>query len=238
MKKLVLFMTATVTLVVLISGICAAAPSFFGSTGNILTPDDAVLSRSEFSANINGVNIHNSSSTKTFIGASVGLGASTEIGITRFDPDVAGAGSETIVNGKYRVLAETAEKPSVVIGANDITGQMSTNGNPGFYVVVGKNVTSVASNIAGEPVKPIKAYVGLGTGIYSGAFAAMNWKLTPRVTVIGEYLSQMKVNNFIDKSSVLNATVRFEMAEGLLGDVGVINGNDLALRLSYTKSIF
>ncbi|NIO29281.1 MAG: hypothetical protein GTO29_12100, partial [Candidatus Latescibacteria bacterium] len=111
-----------------------------------------------------------------------------EVGIARFDPD--NGDEETIISGKYQVLAETPGSPSVVVGVMDVTGELDPDDDPGFYVVVGKNLTPTLTNVAGRPVRPLKGYVGIGTGVLDGFFAAIDWTISDRARIIGEFINE------------------------------------------------
>ncbi len=71
----------------LISGTALAAPSFLGITGNILTPDDIVLSPGDFSANLHSFQGDNN---PLIIAAEAGVTEGLELGIGSFDPDAPG----------------------------------------------------------------------------------------------------------------------------------------------------
>lgn len=207
-----------VLLVAMISGGALAAPSFLGMSGNIFTPDDVVLAPGAFSANLHSIDTDDST---LIIGASVGVTESLELGIGRYDSD----DGQTFVNAKYSVLPETISRPSITIGAVDVTGELDPGEDPGFFIVLGKNLTSVASNVAGEPSAPLRGTIGFGTGILDGFFAGLDWTLTPKISAMAEFLAE---------DSVFNAGVRLAVTENLRIDAALIDMDDLGFGISYT----
>lgn len=228
MKRLfVIVMTAA-----MISGAALAAPSWLGITGNILTPDDIVLSPGDFSANLHSFQDNNN---PVVIAAAMGVTDGLELGLGSFDPDVAGIGKSTFVNAKYSVLMETQSRPSLVIGATDLTGELDPDGDPGFFVLFGKNLTPVATDIAGEPSAPLRGMLGYGTGIYNGFFASLDWTLTPKVSVMAELISEANIAEIASNESMINAGIRLAITSELRVDAALIDGQDLAFGISYTR---
>lgn len=209
----------------MISGAAFAAPSYFGMTGNILTPDDLILAPGDFSANLHSFQ-SDADNSPLVIAASVGAAENLELGLGYFDPDVEGASSKTFVNAKYGLLAETQRMPSVVIGALDLTGELDVDGDPSFFIVLGKNLTPVATDIAGEPSAPIRGMVGFGSGMYDGFFAALDWTLTPRVSAMAEFISE---------GSMINLGARIAITNELRVDAALIDGDDLAFGISFIR---
>jgi len=216
----------------MISGAAFCAPSYLGITGNILTPDDILLAPGDFSANVHSFQDDN---TPLVIGASVGAAENLELGIASFDPDVPGQGSETCINIKYLILAETQRMPSVVVGATDLIGELDPDDDPGFFIVLGKNLTPVATDIAGEPSAPLRGILGFGGGIYNGFFAALDWTLTPKVSAMVEYIDDANITGLFAEESTLNLGARFAITDELRADVALIDGDDLAFGISFTQ---
>ena len=214
-----------------LSGAAIGAPSFLSTSGNILTPDDVVLDVGSFSANFHAIDVEDTDRTLTIIGANVGVTPSLELGIARFDPD--SGDEETIISGKYRVLAETPARPSVVVGAVDVTGELDPDDDPGFYVVVGKNLTPTFTNVAGRPTRPLKGYIGIGTGVLDGLFAAIDWTISDRARIIAEFINESELVG--NNDSVFNVGVRFALTNELRGDLALIDADDLGFGISYTK---
>lgn len=232
MERRVYIMAVIVAMVGLLSGMVCAAPSFLSTSGLILTPDDSLLSPGSFSASFHDFEL---ASTATVIGANVGVTPNLELGVARFDSDAAGADPETMLSGKYLLLPETAVRPSVVIGVVDLNGQIDPGDDASAYIVAGKNLTSVASGLTGEPVEPVRAFVGVGSGIYGGMFAGVEWTLSPRAKIVAEFINEVNIKNALSEESVFNAGITFDLAEAIQGSLATINGDDFAFGLTYVK---
>jgi len=233
-KKQIHFLIVAAAVTCLFSSMAAAGPSFLGTTGNILTPDDRLLGPGDFSASFHNLELTDSMS---IIGASIGVTDSLELGIARFDPDRAGADRKTVISGKYSLLAETAAVPSLVVGLVDTNGDLDPNDDPSFYVVLGKNLTPAATGLTGEPVPPIRGFVGIGGGIYNGIFAGLDWTISPRAKVMAEFINELDIKDAISEDSVFNVGIRLALTETLRVDFAMINTEDFAFGISYTKFV-
>lgn len=216
----------------LISGTALAAPSYLGITGNILTPDDIVLSPGDFSANLHSFQGDNN---PLIFAAEAGVTEGLEVGIGSFDPDAPGVDKSTFLNAKYEILVETTRVPSVVIGAADLTGELDPDGDPGFFIVFGKNLTPVATDIAGEPSAPLRGILGFGGGIYGGLFAGLDWTLTPKVSAMAEFIADANMRGIASDESLINIGVRLAITDELRVDAALIDGNDLAFGISFIR---
>jgi len=231
-KKLIHILIAATAVICLLSGIAAAAPSFLSTTGGILTPDDLLLEPGDFSANFHSFDF---ADNVAIMGVAIGVTENLELGVARFDPGAPGADEETLLNGKYMLLAETAGRPSLVIGVIDANGELDPDDDSSFYVVLGKNLTPAATGLTGEPVPPIRGFVGVGGGIYNGLFAGLDWTISSRVKVRAEFINEVTIKHAISEDSVFNAGVRIALTNELRGDLALINGEDFAFGISYTK---
>ena len=220
----------------MLSGMCAAAPSYLGTTGNILTPNDVILSPGAYSFNVNAIDIKDGGDTPLLIGAVVGVAPGLEVGAASVDSNAPGTGTDTVLSVKYGLLDETERRPSAVIGVVDAAGQINGGGNPSFYVLVGKNLTPAASSLTGEPVSPLKGYLGLGTGIYKGLFLGLDYSLNSRITIMAEYLSEADIKNIVSKNSLVNVGLRFALTDDFRGDISLIDGENFGFGISYTKA--
>jgi len=201
------------------AGAAFSAPNFFGTSGNIITPDDTVLGPGAFSANFHVIDFESDSTN--FLGASLGITPNLEVGIGR----ISDGDDHTIVNGKYQLLAETASRPSVVVGVFDASSELDDDAS--FYVLIGKNLTSVASNIADQPSRPLHGVLGVGGGFFDGLFGALDWTLTDKISLIAE----LTANNAFS----FNVGARVALTNELRGDIALIDGDDLGFGISYTK---
>lgn len=215
------------------AGVSVAAPAFIGTTGTILTPSDVVLSAGDFGANYHIIEF---TDHVTLLGASIGVTENLEIGVAAWNPDGT-AETDTLINGKYRLLAETAATPSIVAGAVDVTGDLDPDDDPSLYVVAGKDLSKLLGPAAGA-VGPLRVYVGVGGGIYNGVFGGLNWTISPRVQLMGEYINKLNIAGVANEESVFNFGLRLGITDSLRGDISLIDGDDLGFGLSYTRSAF
>ena len=235
MKKTICILAMAVIATAFLAGVGAAATSVFGTSGNILTPDATVIPFGSFSVNLDSIKLDDRVTT---IGLSFGVEKGIEIGLSRFSSNAEGATADTVVNAKYQVLSEKVAMPSVVIGAVDATGTESTNRNGGCYIVLGKNLTSTASGVAGSPIGPLNATVGYGGGIYGNAyFAGLNWQMTDGIALIGEYVNKLRLQDAMVKDNVFNAGMRLSITKDLKADLNLIDMKNLGFGVSYSKAL-
>ena len=232
MKKGILAFVAVVAVFCLFSGMAMASPSLLGASGNVLTPNDQVLPVGDFNASINSLQLNDS---VTILNASVGLTDSLEVGIGNYNPSKSGKSSETFFNAKYSVLKETTSRPSLTVGLMDATGNLDVNGDPGFFAVVGKNLTRVGSDVTGEPIGVLRGYLGIGGGMYNGLFVAADYTVSPKVQVVGEFINELKMVDGINEKSVFNAAIKIKVTDNLSANLSLLNGEDLGFGITYAK---
>lgn len=218
-----------------ISGAALASASYLSFTGNILTPNDNVLGPGDFSADYHAFDLTHSARS---MGVAIGVTETLELGVARFDSDAPGADIQTVISGKYALLRESISMPAVTVGVVDALGDLDPDGDPGLFIVVGKNLTPAATGLAGEPLPPIRGYAGFGTGIYEGFFVGADMSFSERGKIIAEYISKIKVKDAIDNKSLFNVGARLSLTNELSGDIALINVEDLAFGISYTKLAF
>ena len=234
MTKSILVFVLVAATVVLLSVAAFATPSFFGPTGGIFTPDDKIVGVDAVSVNFHQVDFTNKT---TLIGGTVGLTPDLEIGISRFDSGHDGIRGKAMFNGKYVLMEEKPTMPSVTFGVVDATGQVSQDGDASAYLVVGKNLTPAVTNLAGEPIAPLRGYLGIGTGIYRGPFMSFDWAFSPKADVVLEYLNKLQLKDTYSSNNVLNAALRFRLYEDLHADIAAIDMKDIGYGLTYTHSL-
>jgi hypothetical protein len=223
-----------VVVLVLAAGMAMAGPSMLSTSGSVLTPDDSILPAAGFSVNYSGISLDGQ--TPNIIGANVGVTGGLELGLARFNSSSSGDIS-TIFNAKYQAMTETARRPSLMFGAVDLTGAIDPEGNGGFYALVGKDLTSLATGLVHRPSMPLHGYLGFGSGIYNGLFAGLSWQLSPQLKVMGEYINQLDIAGTISKKSMFNAGASFTFNDALSGNLALIDGSDFAYGISYCKVI-
>ncbi|HEY3299080.1 MAG TPA: hypothetical protein VGK34_10550 [Armatimonadota bacterium] len=232
MRNTVSILVIAAMLVLLLAVTCSADPSYLGISGNLFTPDDKVLAPGQFAADYNQVEFDNKA---TFIAGSFGVTDGLELSVVRFDSD--GADSvRTGINLKYSIMPETAATPSLVIGATDVTGDMDINEDPGLFVVLGKNLTPAATNLAGQPMKPIRGYIGYSGGLNHGLFAGASCELTQKTSLVVEYMSKLRLRDTYDQSSLVNAGLRLDITDTLRANVSLIDLKEFGFGMAYNKT--
>lgn len=218
-----------------LSGAALAAASYLSFTGNILTPNDRLLGPGDFSADFHAFDLDESAKS---MGVAIGVTDTLEVGAARFDSDAPGSEARTVINGKYALLPESLSMPAVTIGVVDALGDLDPDDDPGLFIVVGKNLTPAATGLAGQPLPPIRGYLGFGTGIYEGFFIAADLTFNERAKIIAEFISEIGIKDAIGKDSLFNVGARLSLTDELQGDIALINVEDLAFGISYTQLAF
>lgn len=242
MRKFAVLLTVA-SLVLGCAGVLHAAASIYGISGLIETPDDSIMSSKTLSPTANRifdlkVNGAKSGLDVSTYGGAIGIIPNLEVSAVALDIDAPHTNVEGLVNAKYRVLPETLAAPSVTIGVVDITKRLDhlSDGEidgMSSFIVVGKNISSVAEGVSGAVSKPIRGTVGLGTGLYKGAFAGLDMSLAPKFSVAVEYLSKG-----IRDETTFNGLVRFTPIEALSVNAGLIGFKDFYAGASYNLSTF
>jgi len=241
MKKLA-FLLSLAAVLLGCTGALYAASTIYGISGLIETPDDTILAPKSISLtaneiiNVGGDNAVGDQNLTTF-GGGFGLIPKLEVSAVGIASDAEGVDTVPVINAKYRILAESVGTPSITVGVVDIADQLDEiNGSisdPSAFIVFGKNITSVAEGVSGGLVKPVKGTVGIGTGIYKGAFVGLNVALFPKTDVLFEYLS-----NGIRQETTINAALRFRPIEPLAISVGTLGFDGFYAGASFNLSTF
>ncbi len=216
---------------------CTAAlanPTLFGNSGLISVPDDTVLKEFEFNLGFHTVDLKFPGSSDRIrfntYAANFGLMKNLEVGACVVDPEQGNA--KVLVNAKYLLFKEKWDRPSVAVGVVDAGSQLHKISNakddPGAYIVIGKNITQLAQDFTAKVVKPVHGYIGYGTGLYDGFFAGLNFALTNKLSILGEY-----VENGIKNSSTFSAALRYSIAPSFNLEAGLYDFEDVNLGVSY-----
>lgn len=240
MRKFAVLLVVAVTLFSCAS-VLYAGSSIYGISGLIETPDDSIVSTKSVTpaaSFISDLNVKGTGVDITTFGGAVGIFPNLEVSAVGVDVDWPGVSTEGLVNAKYRVLSETVAKPSVTVGVVDLAKRLDklTFGEIdeiSSFIVVGKNISSVAEGVSGTISKPIRGTFGVGTGLYKGVFAGLNMSLAPKFSVAVEYL-----NKGIRNESTFSGMVRFTPIESLSIDAGAIGFEDFYAGASFNLSTF
>jgi len=220
------------TTVLLLAGaaLVQGAPSFFGPTGNILTPDAITAPMHGFDVGYHGFfNMGDAESDLNVFHGNIGLTPNIEVGAAWFDPDT--GDGDLAINGKWRFLDETATRPALAVGVFDAASELDDDA--AFYVLASKNLTEFAQNVVEGESKPLRGTIGVASGIYDGFFAALDWTLASKLSVMLEFASFDPDGS---NDSTVNAGVRWAAGPGLRLDAALIDFDDLAAGISLTKS--
>lgn len=228
MKKLVLSAILAGALILSAVGMAAAAPNIYGTSGLIEVPDDIIYPVGAITPAFHHVSGDNDTDLNFFtVGAGILPNLSVSGGVIDNDD------SEVIINAKYRLAAETVDRPSITFGVVDAAGKLNVDDDPGLYVLFGKNLTAAAEEVSGGVSKPLRGYLGFGTGTLEGFFVGLDWTLTPRLSGIVEYVSEG-----IRNDSHFNGGVRIAVSNEVRIDLGLIDFDDFTAGISYNAFRF
>lgn len=205
------------------------ASSYLGGySGLLLTPDDVLVPMGGVELSFHDfIDILGNNQDLRTYAVTYGLLPTLEVGAS-----VANSRGSTdlALNGKLSLITETPTRPSVLIGAFDATAMADlVNNDPTFYVVVSKNVTPSASQVAGKPSVPLRLSAGFGSGFLNGFFAGLDWTLVPNLSLMFEYVNGDLGNN----NNTVNAGARWAVTRDLRIDAGTIGFDTFAFGLNY-----
>ncbi|MGQ9456443.1 MAG: hypothetical protein ACUVRS_00055 [Armatimonadota bacterium] len=197
------------------AGVC-----FYGLSGLIETPDDTTVDPS--AVKLMGwiaPNYDDSNVDVYGYGGAVGIIPKLEVGFVALDMDVAGSKARGLVSAKYRLVDESADRPSITVGVVDVANQiekinLAINDISGF-VVFGRSVSSMVQPWATAVTTPLKFTLGFGTGLYKGVFVGADWSPHEKLHVAVEYLSKG-----LRQKGTVNAGLRYNLFDHLVIDAG------------------
>lgn len=232
MKHLALVALVAATLVLSVVIPAAAAPNIYGTGGMIEVPDDLVYPVNSLTPAYHTIiNIGSSDTDLSFY--TVGLGIIPKLSIS--GGFVANGDSEALLNAKYQVSPETVDRPSITVGVVDALGKLNADEDPGLYIVVGKNLTSAAEEVAGGESKPLRGYLGFGTGTLEGLFLGLDWTLTPRVSAVIEYVNS---DQGLNDDAHFNGGIRVALSNEIRLDLSMVDLSDFSAGISYNAIRF
>lgn len=197
-----------------------------GYSGNILTPDTTIAPPGMWEVSYHQLVDVTDNNDLTAWGLNYGVTENLEVGASFLN----NSDSETAFNAKYRLMPETVERPEIAVGAFDIGGTVNfLDNDPGIYLVLSKNITPTATDIAGEPSKPLRLTLGVGSGVFDGFFAGLDWTLQPRLSLMAEFFG----GGLEDNNSLFNAGIRYAASDNLRLDVATIDFEDFAFGANY-----
>lgn len=221
MKRISVLLAVVVLLVGCVSALNAAS-SIYGMSGLVVTPDDSIAATQTLVPSVN--HVLDDDVDFTTYGAAFGIVPNLEVSAVAISVD---DDTEAIVNGKYRLMSETATKPALVVGVVDIT--QNVDDEIAAFVLVSKNLSSAAEGFSGRVSKPIKGTLGFGTGLYDGFFAGLDIAVAPKLSCALEYVAN---------DSVFNGCVRFQPTQALTITAGTLDFDHIYAGVSFGISTF
>jgi hypothetical protein len=220
MRREILIVTIVLTMMAVPA---FSASSFLGGySGNIITPDAVVEPMGTWEVSYHTLQNIVGDDNINAVGVTYGLMENLEVGASFVNNDE----SDVALNAKLRLVAETADKPAVLVGVFDAGSMVDVlNDDPSFYLVVSQNVTSAASRIADERSKPVRLSAGIGSGVLDSFFAGLDWTADPRLSMMLEYTS----GDFGNEDSGFNAGVRYAVSNNLRLDAAFLDLDDFAM---------
>lgn len=206
-----LLILLAVALPALLAGSAAAAPSYYGYTGLLVTPTADALDAGDFS--LGGVFISRDRNDTTVLSANLGLAQSLEAGVAMVDPEF--GKTRTLVNAKYRFLPETGTQPALAFGVSDITGEIDSTP----YLALSKSL-----DWQGSSLRAPRVHVGVGGGRLDGVFAGLSAAVTKSTLLMVEY-----------DTNDLNFGAQWAASNEIRIHAGLLAGENLGLGMSYNK---
>jgi len=208
----------------------AAAPNIYGTSGLIEVPDDIVYPVGAVSLAYHVI-VEPNDSDENLNFFTLGTGLLPKL-------DVSGGvetngGTNAIINAKYRLAPEAVGRPSITIGVVDAAAELSADDNPGIYIELGKSLTAAAEEVSGGRSKPLRGYLGFGTGVMKGVFVGLDWTLAPKLSGMLEYLSKG-----LENDSHFNVGIRLAISNELRLDAGLFDFSDFTGGISYNLARF
>ncbi len=197
------------------------APNLYGTSGLMEIADDSIQPVKSISVGYHGIS---NGGTVNFYSLGVGIAPNLEISACVLSY----GGTETTLNAKYLVTPETATRPSVTVGVVDALEKWSDD--PGLYVLLGKNLTSAAEEIAGRPSKPLRGYLGFGMGAAKGLLVGLDWSLAPKISAMAEFRTEWESHG--------NIGIRYAATDEINIDLGLYDFKDFTFGASYTAIRF
>ncbi|MCX8052956.1 MAG: hypothetical protein N3B12_04040 [Armatimonadetes bacterium] len=218
---------------------CASAGTcIYGLSGFIETPDDTTAGPSAVTfAGRYVADLGDSKFNLLSYGGTVGIVPKLEVGAVGLDSDAPGASVKGILNVKFRVVDESLDRPSVTIGVVDLANNLGDVSRgidkTSMFLIIGRNLSSIAENWGSLVSTPLRGTIGVGTGVYKGVFFGVNWSPSSKIEIMGEYLSEG-----IRRGGSVNAGVRVNVFGGLSIEVGTLGFKDLYGGASYSLSMY
>ena len=194
--------------------------SMLGPTGLIWAPTDQVAEKSELNISGSYRNLGGSVSAYT-AGATYGLLPKLELGVSYFDFSTPiFSADELLVNAKYNIFAESDSRPGLSVGVTDIFSKLYDD--PSFYIVAGKQFGA------------LRATLGFGTEVHKGLFGGVQWDVTDKFGVFGEYVHELIFSN----TNAFNVGAQYKINDKFSVKAGVLDMDDFFVGVNFSTSAF
>lgn len=194
----------------------AAAQSFFGYTGLVQIPTADALSQGEWTVGAYGLNLEEGVDTMLYA-VTAGVSQGLEVGLVKLNED--DESGETLINAKYRIVAETEKRPAVATGVIDLAGEDETTA----YIVMSKSVSPPKKPQYAEITAP-RVHIGIAGGDIDGIFLGASAVVGNRLTLMVEY-----------DSRDVNFGARLAISKSIRLHAAVLSGDNVAVGLSFSK---
>lgn len=222
MRKTITF---SVLLLIVLTGMTFASPSFRGYTGLVVIPTADTLNQGEFNMGVMTEDTSHFHANDIF--GNYSSVNNLEVGFNSRLSDSSSDDSdnerETLINAKYRFIPETETSAGVACGLIDLTNEIESTA----YVVASKSLAR-GLNIFDSEVTSLRGHIGIGGGSLDGLFLGLSAFAGNRVMFSFEW-----------DSKNVNLGFRFTPMKGFrihaaLFDTG--GSDDLGLGASFTKT--
>ncbi len=231
----------TLTIALALSGLVAgawAAPSVRGSSGSgVLFPDTEVLPAGTLAVSASALWIERDAKTQDnqWYALSYAPMENLEVGVARAELKSTGV-KDWLFQARMLLLPEKGRRPALVVGMTDMTNEMGFD-EASAYAAVSAVLWAPTDPFTGEPVNPLRASLGFGTGMYGKSpFAGLNWQVHPRATVSVEYGKDLSLGF---GKGVFNLGGQYTVGKSLALNAGVVDMRHAVVGLSFlTDGLF
>jgi hypothetical protein len=208
-----------------------AAPNFLGQSGNLVTPDDLTVPRGEFSVGYHYMDkeIFGGGDSLNILSATYGFTPKFEANLAY----VSNGGDGLVLNGKYQIVPERGNSPSISVGIVDLFDELDND--PGLFFLVGKNLTAASGDVSEETGgRLLRGYLGFGTGTYEGLIAGLRFIATPQLALLAEFAPEGPLTGRDDS---FNLGVRYAANSQIRLDAGLFDFDNFGVGISFSTGV-
>jgi len=206
----------------------SAEPSLLGFSGLLETPTAETLGKSDYNFGINSTEAQDWDDYSYYV--NFGLSDGLEAGIMLWRPDQGAlntesfrrGGDETFLHIKKSLVLEGAGNPDVAVGVFDLTDEVETT----VYGVATWAQGRSVGTFEGRDLHFLNLHAGFAAGQLQDVFIGAELLFGTRVRIMGEWLD-----------GSVNVGARFRPLADINVDVGLLDGDDFALNVSYDKAL-